>query len=97
MKDKLIHMRDKLNDISRRNRSIRLLKLYNKWSFDLTDLDTLSKLSKEKVSASIVEQIINQSKNEVILLKPTINNEVSMNLGLINDLLYYRSTYFFFR
>jgi very-short-patch-repair endonuclease len=27
MKDKLIHMRDKLNDISRRNRSIRLLKL----------------------------------------------------------------------
>jgi hypothetical protein len=30
VKDQLIHMRDKLNDISRRNRSIRLLKLYNK-------------------------------------------------------------------
>ena len=81
MKDKLIHMRDKLNDISRRNRSIRLLKLYNKWSFDLTELDTLSRLSKEKVSISIVEQIINQSKNEVILLKPTINSEISMNLS----------------
>ena len=39
MKDQLIHMRDKLNNISRSNRSIRLLKLYNKWSFDLTELD----------------------------------------------------------
>ncbi|WP_066255611.1 DUF4011 domain-containing protein [Neobacillus drentensis] len=81
MKDKLIHMRDKLNDISRRNRSIRLMKLYNKWSFDLTDLDNLSRLSKEKASTAIVEQIINQTKNEVILLKPTINNELSMSLS----------------
>jgi superfamily I DNA and/or RNA helicase/very-short-patch-repair endonuclease len=81
MKDKLIHMRDKLNDISRRNRSIRLLKLYNKWSFDLTELDTLNRLSKEKVSSSVVEQIINQSKNEVILLKPTVSNDTSMNLS----------------
>lgn len=81
MKDKLIHMRDKLNDISRRNRSIRLLKLYNKWSFDLTELDTLNRLSKERASVSVVEQIINQSKNEVILLKPTVSNETSMNLS----------------
>ncbi|MEH7333959.1 AAA domain-containing protein [Neobacillus drentensis] len=81
MKDKLIHMRDKLNDISRRNRSIRLLKLYNKWSFDLTDLDSLSMLSKEKASAAIVEQIISQSKKEIILLKPAMNNERSMNLS----------------
>ncbi|MFJ5714631.1 AAA domain-containing protein [Neobacillus sp. NPDC093127] len=81
MKDKLIHMRDKLNDISRRNRSIRLLKLYNKWSFDLTELDSLSKLSKEKAGVSVVEQIMNQSKNEITLLKPTINNEVSMKLS----------------
>jgi DNA replication protein DnaC len=81
MKDKLIHMRDKLNDISRRNRSIRLMKLYNKWSFDLTDLDNLSRLSKEKVSTAIVEQIANQTKNDVILLKPTINNELSMSLS----------------
>jgi hypothetical protein len=41
----------------------------------------VSKLSNEKVSASIIEQIMNQSKNEVILLKPTISNEVSMNLS----------------
>lgn len=35
MKQELVHMRDKLNNISKRNRSIRLLKLYDKWSFDL--------------------------------------------------------------
>ncbi|PLS09636.1 AAA domain-containing protein [Neobacillus cucumis] len=78
MKDKLIHMRDKLNDISRRNRSIRLVKLYNKWSFDLTDLDAMDKLSKEKQSESIVEQIVHRSKHELILLKPTLTNDISM-------------------
>src|SRR3954462_778381 len=76
MKDQLIHMRDKLNNISRSNRSIRLLKLYNKWSFDLTELDQLS--NEEIVSASIVEQVIRQSENEITLLKPKINNESSM-------------------
>ncbi|OLS40784.1 AAA domain-containing protein [Bacillus sp. MRMR6] len=81
MKDKLIHMRDKLNDISRRNRSIRLVKLYNKWSFDLTELDNLSKLSKEKVSESIVEQIIRRPKNELMLLKPTLDHETSMAIS----------------
>ena len=78
MRDKLIHMRDKLNDISRRNRSIRLVKIYNKWSFDLTDLDAINKLAKEKQSASIVEQIIHRSKNELIFLKPTLANDTSM-------------------
>lgn len=78
MKDKLIHMRDKLNDISRRNRSIRLLKLYNKWSFDLTELD---KLAGDINSASIVEKIIKQSKSEITLLKPTLDNEDSMVLS----------------
>ncbi|MFD0824393.1 AAA domain-containing protein [Neobacillus sp. M.A.Huq-85] len=81
MKDKLIHMRDKLNDISRRNRSIRLVKLYHKWSFDLTELDSISKLSKEKVSESVVEQIVNHSKNELTLLKPTFNNDTSMAIS----------------
>ena len=76
MKDQLIHMRDKLNNISRSNRSIRLLKLYNKWSFDLSELDPLS--NEEVVSASIVEQVIRQSKNEITLLKPKINEESSM-------------------
>ncbi|WP_102346023.1 AAA domain-containing protein [Bacillus sp. Marseille-P3661] len=78
MKEQLVHMRDKLNDISRRNRSIRLLKLYNKWSFDLTELD---QLSEEKVSVSIVENIIKQTKSDITLLKPSINNEASLAIS----------------
>ncbi|WP_423409023.1 AAA domain-containing protein [Heyndrickxia sp. MSNUG] len=78
MKEILIHMRDKLNDISRRNRSIRLLKLYNKWSFDLTELD---ELSEETVSQSIVSKIIKQSKGEIVLLKPSLDNEKSMAIS----------------
>ena len=69
-------MRDKLNDISRRNRSIRLLKLYNKWSFDLTQLDPIS-----LVSESIVKKIVTQSKQDITLLKPVMENEDSMVLS----------------
>ncbi|QFK70654.1 DUF4011 domain-containing protein [Pradoshia sp. D12] len=87
MKEKLIHMRDKLNDISRRNRSIRLLKIYNKWSFDLTELDKLSN-SNEKISEAIVKKIVMQSKGEITLLKPTIENEDSMVISKkLTDLL----------
>jgi very-short-patch-repair endonuclease len=78
MKEILIHMRDKLNDISRRNRSIRLLKLHNKWSFDLTELDDLSE---EAVCHSIVSKIIKQSKSEMVLLKPSMDNEKSMAIS----------------
>ena len=59
MKDKLLHMRDKLNDISKRNRSIRLLKLYNKWSFDLAELD---KKIEEGLSEQIVQKVLAKSK-----------------------------------
>ncbi|WP_078544615.1 AAA domain-containing protein [Litchfieldia alkalitelluris] len=80
MREKLIHMRDKLNDIGKRNRSIRLLKLYNKWSFDLAELDKLSS-SGDISSSSIVEKIIKQSKGEIILLKPSLDDEDSMVLS----------------
>ncbi|WP_144475468.1 AAA domain-containing protein [Cytobacillus oceanisediminis] len=78
MKEVLIHMRDKLNDISRRNRSIRLVKLYNKWSFDLTELD---ELDGEADSQSIVSKIIKQSKGEMVLLQPSIDEEKSMAIS----------------
>lgn len=38
VKKKLVSLRDKLNNISKSNRSIRLLKKYNKWTFDLSEL-----------------------------------------------------------
>ncbi|RDU37108.1 helicase [Neobacillus piezotolerans] len=78
MKENLIHMRDKLNDISRRNRSIRLLKLYNKWSFDLAELD---KVANGPDCQSIVEKIIKQSKSDITILKPTLDDEHSMALS----------------
>ena len=55
------------------------MKLYNKWSFDLSELEKLS--NEEIVSASIVEQVIKHSKNEITLLKPKINDESSMILS----------------
>lgn len=78
VKENLIHMRDKLNDISRRNRSIRLLKIYNKWSFDLTEID---KVSDKNVSESIVRKIVRQSKDEITLLKPILDNEDSLAIS----------------
>ncbi|MGM0828986.1 MAG: AAA domain-containing protein [Bacillota bacterium] len=77
MKDQLIHMRDKLNNINKRNRSVRLLKLYNKWSFDLTELDKLDE-KEEKVSSKLVEKIVKQSKSELTILKPSMDNDDSM-------------------
>lgn len=53
MKQELVHMRDKLNNISKRNRSIRLLKLYDKWSFDLI-----------RSSAEIAESIVEGMKKK---------------------------------
>ncbi len=80
-------MRDKLNNISRRNRSIRLLKIYNKWSFDLTELDKLSSDNKNS-SESIVKKIVKQYKDEIILLKATKRNEDSMVMSKkLTDLL----------
>jgi very-short-patch-repair endonuclease/DNA polymerase III delta prime subunit len=83
MKDMLIHMKDKLNNINNRNRSIRLLKMYNKWSFDLTELDIVSA---EQVSSSIVEKIINSPNKEIVLLKPTIEKESIVISKKLTDL-----------
>ncbi|MBA4493338.1 AAA domain-containing protein [Paenactinomyces guangxiensis] len=40
MEQRLIRLKDRLSDLSRRNRSLRLLKLPSKWTFDLTELDS---------------------------------------------------------
>ncbi|RAL26935.1 AAA domain-containing protein [Thermoflavimicrobium daqui] len=41
MEQKLIRLKDRLSDISQDNRAIRLIKLYHKWAFDITDLTRL--------------------------------------------------------
>lgn len=77
MKDQLVHMRDKLNNISKRNRSVRLLKLYNKWSFDLTELDRLEETRAE----GLVEKIVRQSNGELLLVKPSMEDDSTMSLS----------------
>lgn len=75
----LMHMRDKLNNINKRNRSIRLLKVHQKWSFDLASIDTIE--GKENVR-SILKKIVQQkTKGKITLLDPSLNEEKSMILS----------------
>ncbi len=71
-------MRDKLNDISKRNRSIRLLKLYNKWSFDLAELD---KKIEEGLSEQIVQKVLANQKKDIPLLTPKMQDDESLLLS----------------
>ncbi|ENH97584.1 hypothetical protein J416_06218 [Gracilibacillus halophilus YIM-C55.5] len=56
MKNKLQVLSDRLNDISRSNRSIRLLKMYNKWTFDLSQLIKIDKNPMEMLQALLNHQ-----------------------------------------
>ncbi|MCL7745590.1 AAA domain-containing protein [Halalkalibacter alkaliphilus] len=78
MKEKLVHMRDKLNDISKRNRSIRLLKLYNKWSLDLHELDRRIEAG---ISERVVSKVVSNSKSDIPLFSVNINDDDSLSLS----------------
>ena len=71
----MIYLKDRLNDLSRRNRSIRMLKKNDKWSFDLNSLKQL-----DKNPQNILDAIIT-NKSKVDLLKQNVNNEDSLNLS----------------
>lgn len=75
-------MRDKLNNINKRNRSIRLLKIYQKWSFDLASIDTIDSIEAEDDAKSVLKKIVQQkTKGKITLLHPSIDDEKSMNLS----------------
>ncbi|MBD8521274.1 DUF4011 domain-containing protein [Lysinibacillus fusiformis] len=79
MKAHLVHMRDKLNNINKRNRSIRLLKIHQKWSFDLASIDSIE--GKENAQ-SILKKIVQQkTKGKITLLNPSLDDERSMILS----------------
>ncbi len=65
MKEELVQMRDKLNNISKSNRSIRLLKLYDKWSYDLT-----------QISNEMVKTIVEAMKKKSTKSYPLVTNEI---------------------
>ncbi len=71
-------MRDKLNDISKRNRSIRLLKLYNKWSLDVTEIDRKIEAGS---SQKIVTKVVQNQKGDVPLFTVNINDDDSLMLS----------------
>ncbi len=74
MKEKLIQLKDRLNDLSKSNRSIRMLKLYDKWAFDISSIDHLN----QKINAkTILDQVMDQKGNPV-LVKQDINNKESL-------------------
>ncbi|MFZ3588904.1 AAA domain-containing protein [Bacillus sp. DJP31] len=76
MKKKLVHLKDRLNDLGKRNRSIRMLKLYDKWAFDISTIDKLDQTTAETIVERVVEQ-----KGNVILLKQNPLNEDSLVLS----------------
>lgn len=75
VKEKMVFLKDRLNDLSRRNRSIRMLKKYDKWSFDLNSIKQL-----EQDPQTVLNTIITK-KSKLDLLKQNVNNEESLNLS----------------
>lgn len=76
MKQKLVHLKDRLNDLSKRNRSIRMLKLYDKWAFDIHSISKLKQADTE----TIIEKMMKQ-KGKALLLKQDLNNDDTLVLS----------------
>ncbi|MEH7114937.1 AAA domain-containing protein [Neobacillus niacini] len=76
MKDKLVLLKDKLNDLSKRNRSIRMLKLYDKWAFDISKLNLLENENAQNVLKRVLEQ-----QGKVKLVKQDQYNSSSLILS----------------
>lgn len=74
MKQKLFQLKDRLNDLSKRNRSIRMLKLYDKWAFDISSID---KLNQKMNAKTVIERLVDQ-KGHVVLVQQDVKNEESL-------------------
>ena len=66
MEQKLERLRDQLSDLSKKNRSLRLLRLYDKWSFDLSTLNHLQE-AKCTTAEKVIDCILH-NKDSVFLL-----------------------------
>ncbi|MBM7679874.1 superfamily I DNA and/or RNA helicase [Pullulanibacillus pueri] len=71
----MIILKDRLNDLSRRNRSIRMLKSYDKWSFDLSRLQKVGKEPED-----ILKEILGRDK-KISIVKQDIRDEESLILS----------------
>lgn len=77
MKEKLIQLKDRLNDVSKRNRSIRMLKLYDKWAFDISSINKIE----EGSAKSLIEKIVAQSDGKAKLVKQNVRSDESLVLS----------------
>lgn len=76
VKSQLIHMRDKLNNINKRNRSIRTLKLVQRWNFDLVIID---ELNSPETAQGIVNKIVEQkTKGKITLVSQNTDDDFSL-------------------
>ncbi len=79
MIQKLDYLKDRLSDLSKRNRSIRLMKLADKWAVDLTELELVYQYKTQ--NSSLLDDIIKNKKNEISLFKRDMNDEKKMLLS----------------
>ena len=97
MKDQLTNLRDRLTDLTRRNRSLRLLLLYNKWNLDLFELEKIQPGLGLKVITKVMSRyanirltdLLSDNEDELIInhrLKTLARNinEIEIEKGLLD-------------
>ena len=76
MRQKLEKLRDRLSDLSKRNRSLRLLKIYDKWNFDLAQLDGIEE-ARHSTTEQVLRKIVGGS-GDIFLVSTQANETVTM-------------------
>ena len=76
MRQKLEKLRDRLSDLSKRNRSLRLLKIYDKWTFDMAQLNGIEE-AKHSTTEHVLRKIIGGS-GEILLVSTQANDTTAM-------------------
>jgi hypothetical protein len=77
MRQNLEKLRDKLSDLSKRNRSLRLLRLYDKWNFDLSLLEKIEG-GKHADCEQIITKLLGGS-GSVFIVGSQVTDEAAAN------------------
>lgn len=80
MEEKLIRLKDRLNDLSRRNRSLRLLKLPSRWTFDLTEMDENEKAA-DSPAAKLLNTVIYKKRRKLRLTHSRMSENKLQKIG----------------
>ena len=87
------HYQDKLLQISKRNRSVLLKRIYNKHNFDLKDLDSLKEGVTDRVLLKAIKNInlalndrVDEGKSQNILLDSIIDEDADIMRGKLKSL-----------